>query len=83
MGNCKDCKNWDPAEEYLKPECVGELGACKAIGDVELWGVVPAEALAVTRDAENYASKLFTRPAFGCVLHEPAPASEPAHQSQK
>jgi hypothetical protein len=89
QGRCKDCRHWNQAADYHRPDCDGPLGACGAVNQApETQGgwssFVPVGVLAVTQDAENYASLLYTRPDFGCVLFEPAmpSASEPDHQSK-
>lgn len=67
---CETCEHWHQDADYHRPQCDGPLGSCGAIpsttGDRSS---VPADALAVTQDAEEYDSVLYTRPGFGCVLH--------------
>lgn len=79
MGNCKDCKWWEPSrrsQPALWGQCEGVAGACIDSPD-DYAGINPDEALVVVAGDYFGASAAFrTGPLFGCVLFEPRKADK-------
>lgn len=69
---CQTCKHWS-LDRYVSKR---KYGRCEGVPDhsdtTSLSFPDPREgdALAWTKDAEGYASFLYTMPTFGCVLWE-------------
>lgn len=70
MGRCETCRFWQGRED-MTPGLVGGLGSCGAIRDWAEYGDdrAPNGEKAVLSSYDG--AGLWTRPDFGCVLHEP------------